>query len=115
MIRTVLLALLAGAASAGVAVADAPGQLTYTAPTWEVAVRTLPCDAFRKNDDGSWSQTRRIVVGDGRGAYIDSGAFQHAGWGVSTASGVLTHNSFKDTGEARVLEQRCAGSVAPGR
>jgi hypothetical protein len=108
MIRTMLLAVFAGAAVATAAGADDPHANAYTATTWEVAVRTLPCDAFRKNDDGSWSQTRQIVIGDGRGAVIDSGAFQHTGWGVSTASGVLINNSFKDTGETRVLELRCA-------
>lgn len=47
-----------------------------------------PCEAFRKNADGSWTQTEKIVT---------------------PGNNVFEGNSFKGTGEARMLDMLCGG------
>lgn len=112
MRRNVIAAALAAislVASAGSVAKAAP----YTAPTWEVAVRTAPCDAFRRNRDGSWTQTGTIVIADGRHVSVVHGAFADVDWGISADTGSISANSFRNTGESRVLDQRCFRQKVP--
>lgn len=61
---------------------------TYRIDAWPRDLDKVPCDAFKKNADGSWTQTGTIVGG-----------------GMT-----MTGNTFKDTGETKMLEQRCGAS-----
>lgn len=60
---------------------------TYTAASWEAAFNTVPCDAFRRNADGSWSETGTIIAGNT----------------------VMSGKTFSHTREAQALEKRCGG------
>ena len=46
----------------------------------------LPCDAFKKNADGSWTQVATLIAG---GALIPAGS------------------NFKNTAETRIIEKKC--------
>jgi hypothetical protein len=85
-------------------------QKTYSAASWEEALNTVPCDAFSKNKDGSWSQTAIIKVGPGASSY--SGARLEGGgpnaWGAGNVmNGMLWGNTFKNTAETAILARRC--------
>jgi hypothetical protein len=58
--------------------------VTYTITSAGLA--DLPCDAFEKNADGSWTQVAILVAG---GALIPAG------------------NRFKDSAETRIIEKKC--------
>jgi hypothetical protein len=60
--------------------------LTYTITSYPAGLADLPCDAFEKNADGSWTQVAILVAG---GALIPVG------------------NRFKDTAETRIIEKKC--------
>jgi hypothetical protein len=46
----------------------------------------VPCDAFKKNPDGSWTQVATLIAG---GALIPAGT------------------NFKNTAESRIIEKKC--------
>jgi hypothetical protein len=69
----------------------AKAQETYVITSYPAGLADLPCDAFKKNPDGSWTQLATLVAG---GALI-----------------VGLH--FKDTVETRVIEQKCDERVKP--
>ena len=87
-----------------------PTGTAYSAPTWEVAVNTVPCDAFKKQADGSWRQTGTIVVdGNRNNNSFDNNTIIGAG-GLSFGgnfSAEFSYNTFKGTQETRILDQRC--------
>ena len=43
-------------------ISSATAQTTYTINGWPQGLQTIPCDAFKKNPDGSWTQTGTIIV-----------------------------------------------------
>jgi hypothetical protein len=59
---------------------------TYTISSYPAGLAELPCDAFKKNPDGSWTQVATLIAG---GALIPAG------------------NNFKDTVETRIIESKC--------
>jgi hypothetical protein len=59
---------------------------TYTISSYPAGLAELPCDAFKKNSDGSWTQVATLLGG---GALIPAG------------------NNFKNTAETRIIEQNC--------
>jgi hypothetical protein len=60
--------------------------VTYTITSYPAGLADLPCDAFEKNTDGSWTQVAILIAG---GALIPVG------------------NRFKDTAETRIIEKKC--------
>jgi hypothetical protein len=63
----------------------ARAEITYTITSYPAGLADLPCDAFKKNPDGSWTQVAILIAG---GALI-----------------VGLH--FKNTNETRIIESRC--------
>lgn len=59
---------------------------TYTISSYPAGLAELPCDAFKKNSNGSWTQVASLIGG---GALIPAG------------------NNFKDTAETRIIEKKC--------
>jgi hypothetical protein len=59
---------------------------TYTISSYPAGLAEIPCDAFKKNPDGSWTQVATLIAG---GALIPAGG------------------NFKDTAEARIIEKKC--------
>jgi hypothetical protein len=59
---------------------------TYTISSYPAGLAELPCDAFKKNPDGSWTQVATLIAG---GALIPAGS------------------NFKDTAETRIVEKKC--------
>ena len=74
------------AAVAPLAVGAPARALEYTVQQWPQDIGKVPCDAWRKNPDGTWSQVATI-----------------------RASGqTITGRSFKsDSGEARMFSAKC--------
>jgi hypothetical protein len=64
----------------------AAGAATYTISSYPAGLAELPCDAFKKNPDGSWTQVATLIAG---GALIPAGS------------------NFKDTAETRIIERKC--------
>jgi hypothetical protein len=64
----------------------ARASVTYTITSYPGGLADLPCDAFEKNADGSWTQVAILVAG---GALIPAG------------------NRFKDSAETRIIEKKC--------
>jgi hypothetical protein len=60
--------------------------VTYTITSYPGGLADLPCDAFEKNADGSWTQVAILVGGS---ALIPAG------------------NRFKDSAETRIIEKKC--------
>ena len=58
---------------------------TYTIQKWPEDLSKVPCDAWKRNSDGTWVEVGTIIVG-----------------GNST-SGM----SFKDTDESKLLDAKC--------
>jgi hypothetical protein len=71
---------------AGVTTA-AYSETNHTIQGWPQGLATIPCDAFMKNADGSWTQTRTIIVEPGHNT--------------------MSHNTFSNTGETKILDARC--------
>lgn len=59
---------------------------TYTIGSYPAGLAEVPCDAFRKDPDGSWTQVAILIAG---GALIPAG------------------NNFKNTAESRIIEKKC--------
>jgi hypothetical protein len=59
---------------------------TYTISSYPAGLAEVPCDAFKKNPDGSWTQMAILIAG---GALIPAG------------------NNFKNTAETRIIEKKC--------
>jgi UDP-N-acetyl-D-mannosaminuronate dehydrogenase len=71
----------------------------YGVDSWPAGLKNVPCEAFKQNPDKSWSQAAVIVVQPGNLR--------------------MTGHTFKDgTGEAKMLDRRCARkntSKRPGK
>jgi hypothetical protein len=81
--KTVILALgLLVAAGA-----SAHAETFYTISGWPAGLGSVPCDAFVKNANGSWSQTGTIVIEPG--------------------NSVNSHNTFLNTLETHILDEHC--------
>ena len=72
-----VLALLSGA--------QAQDQKIYTVQNWPADMEKIPCDAWRKNPDGSWTEVAIFIVGSAR----------------------ITGNTFRGNREAAALDRRC--------
>ena len=59
---------------------------TYTISSYPAGLAEVPCEAFKKNPDGSWTQVAILIAG---GALIPAG------------------NTFKNTAESRIIEKKC--------
>jgi len=59
---------------------------TYTISSYPAGLAEVPCDAFKKNPDGSWTQVATLIAG---GALIPAGT------------------NFKNTAESRIIEKKC--------
>ena len=59
---------------------------TYTISSYPAGLAEVPCEAFKKNPDGSWTQVAILIAG---GALVPAG------------------NNFKDTAESRIIEKKC--------
>ena len=59
---------------------------TYVISSYPAGPAEVPCDAFKKNPDGSWTQVAILIAG---GALIPAG------------------NDFKNTAETRIIEKKC--------
>ena len=65
---------------------EASAQQTYTIQNWPSELDRVPCEAWKRNPDGSIGQTGTIIVGRTK----------------------RTGNSFKDTVEAGMIEKKCS-------
>ena len=59
---------------------------TYTISSYPAGLAEVPCEAFKKNADGSWTQVATLIAA---GALIPAG------------------NNFKNTAESRIIEKKC--------
>ena len=59
---------------------------TYTISSYPAGLAEVPCDAFKKDPDGSWTQVATLIAG---GALIPAGT------------------NFKNTAESRIIEKKC--------
>jgi hypothetical protein len=59
---------------------------TYIISSYPAGLAEVPCDAFKKNPDGSWTQVATLIAG---GALIPAG------------------NTFKNTAESRIIDKKC--------
>ncbi len=58
---------------------------TYTIQNWPQDLNKVPCDAWQRGSDGTWTEIGTIIVGG------------------HTTSGM----TFKDTDEAKILDDKC--------
>jgi len=58
---------------------------TYTIQNWPQDLSKVPCDAWHRNSDGSWTEVATIIVG------------------TNPTSGMV----FKDTDEAKIINDKC--------
>ena len=71
---------------ASVVISYGASAATYTISSYPAGLAEVPCDAFKKNPDGSWTQVAILIAG---GALIPAG------------------NNFKNTAESRIIEKKC--------
>ena len=71
---------------ASVVISYGASAATYTISSYPAGLAQVPCDAFKKNPDGSWTQVAILIAG---GALIPAG------------------NNFKNTAESRIIEKKC--------
>ena len=64
----------------------AASAATYTISSYPAGLAEVPCEAFKRNPDGSWTQMAVLIAG---GALIPAG------------------NTFKNTVESRIIEEKC--------
>jgi hypothetical protein len=60
----------------------ARAEMTYTITSYPA---DLPCDAFKKNPDGSWTQVAPLIAG----------------------GALIVGLNFKNTNETRIIESKC--------
>ena len=63
----------------------ARAEMTYTITSYPAGLADLPCDAFKKNPDGSWTQVAILIAG----------------------GALIVGLNFKDTKETRIIESKC--------
>ena len=79
------------AAAITLAICGATKAEMYNIRTWPDDLDKVPCEAWKKNPDGSLTQTGTIVVG-------------------STHS-VITGNTFSDQATIQVVEKKCGAEL----
>ena len=65
----------------------AKARATYTITSYPAGLADLPCDAFEKNADGSWTQVAILIAG---GALIPVGT------------------RFTNSAETKIIEKKCS-------
>jgi hypothetical protein len=60
----------------------ARAEMTYTISSYPAGLADIPCDAFKKNPDGSWTQIATLIVG----------------------GALIVGLNFKNTNETRIIE-----------
>jgi hypothetical protein len=85
LLRILIVATLAFA-NAHPAWAETP---TYTISAWPQGISELPCSAFRKNDDGSWTLIAK----------------------VKTARVTMLNYTFKSTSESKLVATICGRTL----
>ena len=63
----------------------ARAEMTYTITSYPAGLADLPCDAFKKNPDGSWTQVAILIAG----------------------GALIVGLNFKNTKETRIIESQC--------
>jgi hypothetical protein len=63
----------------------ARAEMTYTITSYPAGLADLPCDAFKKNPDGSWTQVAILIAG----------------------GALIVGPNFKNTKETRIIESKC--------
>jgi hypothetical protein len=63
----------------------ARAEITYTITSYPGGLADLPCDAFKKNPDGSWTQVATLIAG----------------------GALIVGLNFKNTNETRIIESKC--------
>ncbi len=63
----------------------ARAEMTYTITSYPAGLADLPCDAFQKNPDGSWTQVAILIAG----------------------GALIVGLNFKNTNETRIIESKC--------
>ena len=63
----------------------ASAEMTYTITSYPAGLADLPCDAFKKNPDGSWTQVAILIAG----------------------GALIVGLNFKNTKETRIIESKC--------
>ena len=63
----------------------ARAEMTYTITSYPGGLADLPCDAFKKNPDGSWTQVAILIAG----------------------GALIVGLNFKNTKETRIIESKC--------
>jgi hypothetical protein len=87
MSRSIALAVAIAAACCQAASADT----AYTIHSWPGDLSRIPCDAWKHNEDGSWTQTGAITV--------------------EASSTVIKANTFRNgTDIAQNIDKKCAAS-----
>jgi hypothetical protein len=60
----------------------------YTIPSWPNGINQLPCSAFRKNPDGSWTVVATVHAGDI----------------------AMSNVTFRGGGEVKIIEAKCGSA-----
>jgi hypothetical protein len=63
----------------------ARAEMTYTITSYPAGLADLPCGAFKKNPDGSWTQGATLIAG----------------------GALIVGLNFKNTNETRIIESKC--------
>ena len=63
----------------------ARAEMTYTITSYPAGLADLPCGAFKKNPDGSWTQVATLIAG----------------------GALIVGLNFKNTNETRIIESKC--------
>ena len=63
----------------------ARAETTYSITSYPAGLADLPCDPFKKNPDGSWTQVAILVAG----------------------GALIVGLDFKNTSETRIIESKC--------
>jgi hypothetical protein len=63
----------------------ARAEKTYSITSYPAGLADLPCDAFKKNPDGSWTQVAILIAG----------------------GALIVGLNFKNTNETRIIESKC--------
>jgi hypothetical protein len=63
----------------------ARAEMTYTITSYPAGLADLPCDAFKKNPDGSWTQVPILIAG----------------------GALIVGQNFKNANETRIIESKC--------
>ena len=63
----------------------AKAEVTYTITSYPAGLADLPCGAFKKNPDGSWTQVPTLIAG----------------------GALIVGLNLKNTKETRIIESKC--------